>query len=125
MQSVSLVVMFTCFALVLGNRGLVSSFGFSHISNFVYLFLFIKLYIPISFVVSFLGMNFNRRAEYIADQFAVDNNHGKALKDSLINQFKRNKGPLVADPLYSTVNHSQPTLIERLNAIDGAMMQGR
>ena len=48
--------MFTLFALVLGNRGMISSFGFSHVSNFLYLFIFIKLYMPVSFVVSFIGM---------------------------------------------------------------------
>ena len=68
--------MFTFFALVLGNRGIISSFGFSHISNFLYLFLFMKLYMPISFVVSFIGMYFIRRAEYQADEFAVKHNHG-------------------------------------------------
>ena len=66
-------------------------------------------------------MYFIRRAEYQADAFAVKHNHGKALKSALINLFKRNKGPLVADPLYSTMNHSHPTLVERLHAIDDAI----
>ena len=115
--------MFSFFAMVLGNKGIVADFGFTHISNSLYLFLFMKLYMPISFVVSFIAMYFIRRAEYQADEFAVKNNHGQALKDGLVNLFKRNKGPLVADPLYSAVNHSHPTLVERLNAIDAHMMQ--
>ena len=115
--------MFTFFALVLGNRGIVASFGFNNVSNFLYLFLFMKLYLPISFVVTFISMYFIRRAEYQADEFAVKHNHGKALKSGLVNLFKRNKGPLVADPLYSAMNHSHPTLVERLNAIDESMMQ--
>jgi STE24 endopeptidase len=62
-----------------------------------------------------------RKAEYEADAFAVKHNHAKALKSSLVNLFKRNKGPLVSDPLYSALNHSHPTLVERLTAVDIAI----
>ena len=110
--------MFLCFSFILGNKGVIESFGFGSQSNFLYLFLFTKLYMPVSFVTQFVSMFFIRRAEYAADAFAVKHNHGKALKSGLINLFKRNKGPLVADPLYSAMNHSHPTLIERLHAID-------
>lgn len=77
-----------------------------------------NLYKPVSFVVEFVSMYFIRRAEYQADAFAVKHNHGKSLKNALVNLFKRNKGPLVADSLYSSMNHSHPTLVERLHAID-------
>jgi len=110
--------MFTCFAFTLGNKGIIESFGFDNQSNFLYLFLFMKLYLPVRFIVDFVMMHAIRRAEYQADAFAVTHNHGQALKDGLVNLFKRNKGPLVADPLYSALNHSHPTLIERLHAID-------
>ena len=113
--------MFTCFAFALDNKGIIESFGFENTSNFLYLFLFMKLYLPVNFVVDFVAMFMIRRAEYQADAFAVKHNHGKALKDGLVNLFKRNKGPLVADSLYSALNHSHPTLIERVNAIDEAM----
>ena len=63
-------------------------------------------------------MYMTRRAEYQADAYAVSYNHGPALKSGLITLFKKNKGALVADPLYSALNHSHPTLVERLNAID-------
>jgi len=77
-----------------------------------------KIYLPVSFVLDFVAMFLIRRAEYQADAFAVKHNHGKSLKNALVNLFKRNKGPLVADPLYSAMNHSHPTLVERLHAID-------
>ena len=48
-------------------------------------------------------------------------NHGKALKTGLVNLFKRDKGPLVADPTYSAMNHAHPTLVERLKAVDEAI----
>ena len=68
-------------------------------------------------------MYLTRRAEYEADAYAVSFNHGDALKKGLISLFKRNKGALVADPLYSALNHSHPTLVERLHAIDNAAKQ--
>jgi len=43
--------MFSCFAFILGNKGIIESFGFSNVSNFLYLFLFTKLYIPVNFVI--------------------------------------------------------------------------
>mmetsp|Transcript_23052 Transcript_23052/g.30661 ORF Transcript_23052/g.30661 Transcript_23052/m.30661 type:complete len:370 (-) Transcript_23052:99-1208(-) len=120
MSSLSLILMFSCFAFTLGNKAVIESFGFSNESNFLYLFLFTKLYMPVSTIVNFVSMFFIRRAEYQADAFAVTHGHAQPLKDGLINLFKRNKGPLVADPMYSALNHSHPTLVERLQAIDQA-----
>ena len=118
MSSVSLAVMFLCFFFILGNKGMIQSFGFENVSNFLYLFLFTKIYLPVSFVLDFFAMAFLRRSEYQADAFAVRHNHGKALKSGLVSLFKRNKGPLVADPLYSRMNYTHPTLTERLHFID-------
>lgn len=118
MSSFSLILMFSCFAFTLGNKSIIESFKFGNESNFIYLFLFMKLYMPVATFVQFISMYFIRRAEYQADAFAVKHGHAKALKDGLVNLFKRNKGPLVADSLYSAINHSHPTLVERLTAID-------
>ena len=113
--------MFLCFSFVLGNKGIIESFGFRNQSNFLFLYLFMVLYMPVSFISNFVSMFFIRRAEYQADAFAVKHGHGVALKSGLINLFKKNKGPLVADSLYSSLNHSHPTLVERLHAIDYTM----
>ena len=64
LSSVSLIVMFLCFSFTLGNKGIIESFGFENVSNFLYLFLFMQLYKPVSFVVDFISMYFIRRAEY-------------------------------------------------------------
>ena len=64
MSSVSLIIMFTCFAFALGDKGIIESFGFDNKSNFLYLFLFMKLYLPVSFVIKFVSMFMIRRAEY-------------------------------------------------------------
>lgn len=118
MTAAQLILMFTVFAFIIGNKGVIEAFGFNYQSNFLYLFLFQQLILPIDFVIRFFSMYMIRRAEYQADAFAVSFNHGKAMKAALISLFKRNKGPLVADSLYSAYNHSHPTLTERLVAID-------
>ena len=59
-----------------------------------------------------------RSAEYQADDFAIGFGHGENLKAGLVKLFKKNKGPLTADALYSAHNHSHPTLVERLRNVD-------
>jgi Zn-dependent protease with chaperone function len=48
----------------------------------------------------------------------VTYSHAKGLKSGLILLFKHNKGQLLVDPVWSALNNSHPTLIERLQAID-------
>ena len=118
LSSISLVIMYACFAFSLGNKGIIESFGFENQSNFLYLFLFNALYKPVNFVLRYLAMSLVRKNEYQADIFAVRHGHAKALKEGLVELFKRDKGPLVADSMYSAMNHSQPTLVWRIQAID-------
>lgn len=80
--------------------------------------IFFLLYNPVNFIVSWLTMINSRHCEYQADAFAVKYGHAKALKEGLIDIFIRNKAPLVADWLYSALNHSHPTLFDRISAID-------
>ena len=75
------------------------------------------------FVTQFFVMHIIRSHEYEADSYAVSFNHGAALNRALIQIFKKNKGALVADPLYSALNYSHPTLVERLTAIDDAIKE--
>lgn len=114
----SMLLMFYCFAYTLGNKAIIDSFGFSNKSNFLSLYLFGKLYLPVDYFQNFLALYLSRRAEYQADAFAIKHGHAESLKTGLVNLYKRNKGPLVTDPLYSSCTNSHPTLIERLMAID-------
>ena len=120
MTSFTLTVMFSCFSLVLYNPGIIASFGFLdvNVSNFLYLFIFLKLYLPISFITGFIEKKLTRTAEYQADEFATRNGHGVNLKKGLVSLYKQNKGHLVSDPLFSAMTYSHPTLVERLHAID-------
>jgi STE24 endopeptidase len=76
------------------------------------------IYAPFNFFVQFGSMFMIRKAEYEADAYAVTFGHAKGLKEGLIKLYKHNKGSLVVDPLYSALNNSHPTLIERLQAVD-------
>ena len=110
--------MFACFSFTLSDRDIIQSFGFENNSNFLHLWLFMKLYMPVSNVVNIVSMHFERQAKFRADAFAVKQGHAQPMKDALVGLFKRNKGPLVADSIYSQMNHSHPTLVERLTKID-------
>ena len=66
-------------------------------------------------------MHVIKRHEYEADEHAVLHDHGPSIKSALIQKSKTNKGPLVADSIYSAMCNSHPTLTERLEAIDRAI----
>ena len=121
LMSFQLIIMFSLFALCLGNKEILLSFGFHYKSNFLYLFIFQYLWIPVAFITQFFVMHVIRSHEFEADNYAVQFNHGSALSRGLIQIFKNNKGALVADPIYSALNYSHPTLVERLTAIDKAI----
>ena len=57
-SSIQLLVLFGLFSFCMGNKQVLLSFGFSHTSNFLYLFLFQNLYIPVQFVTTFIAMSF-------------------------------------------------------------------
>jgi len=63
-SSVQLTFMFSLFALVLGNKDALLSFGFSFESNFIYLFIFQAMFSPLGFFTQFFSMYMTRRAEY-------------------------------------------------------------
>ena len=60
----SLVIMFSLFAFTLGNKSILESFGFNHTSNFLYLFIFTKLFMPVDFATKFLSNWIIRTNEY-------------------------------------------------------------
>ena len=62
-------------------------------------------------------MAFNRNAVFRADKFAANHDRGEDMSAALIGIYKREKLPLVADSLYSSLNHAHPTLVERLDNI--------
>ncbi|CAO1412960.1 unnamed protein product [Diamesa serratosioi] len=79
-------------------------------------FLVILTYIlaPFNTVVSFLMTLLSRKYEYQADAFAKQLGFSKDLCKALIKLHVDNLGFPIYDPLYSSWNHSHPTLLQRM-----------
>ena len=94
------------------------SFGFEQKSIFIGLFLFFLSYYPVTFYIE-IGQNFIvRNIEYQADKYSYDLGYGDLLITSLIKMSDFNKSDLDPDCLYSIVNDSHPTLIQRVRALN-------
>mgnify|MGYP002622940243 FL=1 len=59
-----------------------------------------------------------RQIEYQADKFSYELGYGDNLIKALCKLSETNKSNLDPDPLYSMINYSHPTLIERIKAIN-------
>ena len=94
------------------------SFGFEEKSVFIGLFLFFLLYTPFFFFINILQFYMSRKFEYQADNFSCELGYGEELKSALTKLSKENKSDLDPDPLYSMINYTHPTLIERVRAIN-------
>ena len=76
------------------------------------------IYTPVFYFVIIIQYYFSRKFEYQADNFACELGYGKELKAALGKLSEENKSNLDPDPLYSMVNYTHPTLIERVRAIN-------
>lgn len=94
-------------------------FGFEHKSIFIGLYLFFVFYAPFNFFIEILLNSIVRRIEYQADKFSFELGYGDELIKALSILSEMNKSHLDPDPLYSMVNNSHPTLVERIRAING------
>ncbi|ADM11131.1 CAAX prenyl protease 1 [Encephalitozoon intestinalis ATCC 50506] len=75
------------------------------------------LSVPIDMIKNSVSRYFERQA----DRFSVSLGYGKELSSGLIKLFEKNSSNMDPDPLYSAVMHTHPTLIERINLIEGEM----
>ena len=69
-------------------------------------------------ILSFVITQLTRRFEFQADSFAKELKQANALKSALMKLYKDNLGFPIADPLYAAFNHSHPSLVERLRALE-------
>lgn len=72
------------------------------------------LMLPLNLLQNFIVRCFERQA----DRFAVKMGYGDDLHAALIKINNENKGTLVNDPIYSTLNYSHPPLLKRLDLIE-------
>ena len=94
------------------------SFGFEQKSVFIGLYLFFIIYSPCVFFINVLQNFIVRQIEYQADKFSYELGYGDNLIKALCKLSETNKSNLDPDPLYSMINYSHPTLIERIKAIN-------
>ncbi|VDK44042.1 unnamed protein product [Anisakis simplex] len=116
----NLLGMLAVFHLCYQNSHLYNAFGFYDSKPTIIGFIIVFQYImaPYDELISFLMTMLSRRMEFSADQFSLSLGHGKQLCAALIKLGKNNLSLPVDDWLYSTFNHSHPSIPERIEAIE-------
>jgi len=112
-------VMFYIFSLLIGNANLSAALGTDNHSFHLGLIAFGILYSPIS---TFLGLGMNilsRKNEYEADAYASEHYSSKALADGLKKLSVSSLSNLTPHPAYVFFYYSHPTLLQRINAMQG------
>eukprot|EP00164_Ancoracysta_twista_P000535 GFYU01000715.1.p2 GENE.GFYU01000715.1~~GFYU01000715.1.p2 ORF type:complete len:430 (+),score=118.71 GFYU01000715.1:105-1394(+) len=117
-------IMFFMYGQMMNDTDMYMSFGFTQEKPLIIglLLFFSHLMSPVSHVLGFLLNILSRHYEYQADEFAVDLGFGPELKEGLIKIHSENLSNLNPDSWYSTYHYSHPTLIERMRAIDKAVV---
>ena len=111
-------ILFYLLQFFMYEKSIFIDFGFTQKSTFIGLYLFFQIYSPMSYFINILQYFMTRKFEYQADNFACEIGYGEQLKTSLTKLTEENKSNLDPDPLYSMVNYSHPTLVERVRAIN-------
>ena len=124
-SSAHIFAMFWAYSVFIANYGRQVAFDFGLPLNdhgqmpFVLgLFAFQWVYAPIEELLSILVTFHSRVCEYQADAFAVKAGRAKELSASLQKLQIDNLSEMDPDWLYSAINFSHPSLIERLKAIE-------
>lgn len=121
MMTLSIVkmgVVFFLMSLFLDNRALFDAFGMEYMSIYAGLVFFLLLYNPVATALGVAVQALSRRHEYQADAFAA---RTTGNPDQLINALKTlsvsNLSNLTPHPLYVTLHHSHPPVLERVAAL--------
>ena len=102
------------FKMCLNNPVFLTQFGFKTESLFISIYLFYKVYsVSIDYPLRKMYMPLYRFYETRADEFAIQNNHGKALRSGLLRNYSENNDPLFVDHFYAQMTKTHPTLLER------------
>lgn len=103
------------------DKSFYASFGFDQIDYFVGVSLSLLMFSMVSGVIGFLMVKLSRRNEFQADEFALKYEHGDNLVEALVLIYKKNKADVDPDWLYSSLKHTHPTLIQRIDNISAHM----
>ena len=78
------------------------------------LLLFVLLLPLVSTWFRMIPSHVSRRHEFEADAYAAQHSDGKDLASALVKLQRDNAATLTPDPIYSAVNHSHPTIVQRI-----------
>lgn len=112
-------LLFFLLSVLLTYQEVAFSIGITQPSFYIGIVLFAILYSPISTVLG-IGMNLiSRKNEFAADRFSAETTSPTALKSALVNLSVKNLSNLTPHRFYVFVHYSHPTLIQRVEALDG------
>ena len=114
----NIFILFFLLQFFINEIGIYVSFGFEQKSTFIGLYLFSIVYAPFTFFINIIQNFITRKLEYQADKYSYELGYKEYLIKSLCKLYEKNKSDLDPDPLYSIVNYSHPTLIERIRALN-------
>uniref|UniRef100_A0A6G1SBR6 CAAX prenyl protease n=1 Tax=Aceria tosichella TaxID=561515 RepID=A0A6G1SBR6_9ACAR len=110
---------FIIFSKLYNDVALYSAFGFYREQPVVIgLALLMMILTPYLEILGFVSTLMSRKNEYQSDAYAMKRGHAEQLKTALVKLNIDNLGFPVHDELYSTFNHSHPTLIQRIKALE-------
>lgn len=115
----NIFLIFIIFSKLYKDQSFYAAFGFTDDMPVVIgMVLVMMVLTPYNELESFIAIQMTRRFEYQADEFAKKMGYAQDLKGALVKLNSDNLGFPVYDELYSKFNHSHPTLIHRLKALD-------
>lgn len=116
----NLLIIFVIFSRLYKDQAFYEAFGFQEMPVIIGLMLVIMVLTPYLELEGFIAIAMGRRFEYEADHFAKKKGFTNELRSGLIKLNSDNLGFPVYDELYSKFNHSHPTLIQRMKALEKA-----
>ncbi|PAA64844.1 hypothetical protein BOX15_Mlig012893g2, partial [Macrostomum lignano] len=121
-SEVNLFLMFFAFGQLLNCHSAFAAFGFQQPAPLLLRLAFVLEFLlsPYNELLGFAMICLTRLFEFQADRFSVRLGFGQQLKTALIKLHTDNLSYPLFDPLYSAFNHSHPTVLHRLAAIDQA-----
>lgn len=106
-------VYFYLFGVFVFSEALYQEFGFSEFPVFIGMLLFSFVLSPVDHAINLVMNWYSRKCEYEADKGAVE--LGYDIANALISIYTQNNMMIHVDDLYSLMNNSHPTLMERIH----------
>ena len=115
---ISLMLVFVPLAIVLNIPEFYNAFGFDGINYYVAQMIAVDIVWPLSTLGDMAGNYISRKNEYQADAFAAREGYGKDLISALRRLSKESMADINPYPAEVILNHSHPTLSQRIAAIE-------